>query len=106
MDAGYTFINSTDGTVRNSAFSCEDGSQRHVTARRAIKTDPPFTSATSDPGIRCEKLTSDAINFSQFSLMAERDYGKEVTEQYRKTPSRVSEPFAVYTFDNRTARTH
>jgi hypothetical protein len=33
--------------------------------------------------------------------LAECDYGKEVIERYRRSPSRVSEPAAVYTFSNR-----
>jgi hypothetical protein len=36
--------------------------------------------------------------------LAERDYGKEVIERYRRSPSRVSEPAAVYTFSNRATR--
>jgi 5-methylcytosine-specific restriction endonuclease McrA len=36
--------------------------------------------------------------------LAERDYGKEVMERYRSSPSRVSEPAAVYTFSNRDTR--
>jgi hypothetical protein len=35
---------------------------------------------------------------------AERDYGKEVIERYRRSSSRVSEPAAVYTFSNRATR--
>jgi hypothetical protein len=36
--------------------------------------------------------------------LAERDYGKEVIERYRCSPSRVSELAAVYTFSNRATR--
>jgi hypothetical protein len=35
---------------------------------------------------------------------AERDYGKEVIDGYRRSPSRVSEPAAVYAFGNRATR--
>jgi len=35
---------------------------------------------------------------------AECDYGKEVTERYRNSGNRVSEPAAVYTFCNRDFR--
>ena len=36
--------------------------------------------------------------------LAERDYGKELMEQYRSSPNRVSEPAAVYTIGNRARR--
>ena len=35
------------------------------------------------------------------ALFAERDYGKEVMNRFRTSPSRVSESAAVYTFSNR-----
>ena len=35
------------------------------------------------------------------ALFAERDYGKEVMNRFRNSPSRVSESAAVYTFSNR-----
>jgi hypothetical protein len=35
--------------------------------------------------------------------LAERDYGKEVIERYRRSASRVSEPVAVYTIGNHAA---
>jgi 5-methylcytosine-specific restriction endonuclease McrA len=41
------------------------------------------------------------------SYLAELDYGKAVIERHRKNgraPSRVREPAAVYTYDNRTTR--
>jgi hypothetical protein len=43
------------------------------------------------------------------AYMAERDYGKEVMQRYKKyrRPSnRVSEPSAVYNFGNRTTQAH
>ena len=35
---------------------------------------------------------------------AERDYGKQVMDRYRRSPSRVSEPAVVYAFSNRATQ--
>jgi 5-methylcytosine-specific restriction endonuclease McrA len=106
-------------------------SSRYIPAavRRAVyKRDQGQCAFVSDDGRRCTERNNLEFHHNNHTygrgghhvpsnltlmcrihntLMAERDYGKEMMERYRKNrrpPHRVSEPLAVYTFGNRATR--